>query len=100
MDFEPTPQLLDGITAANRIARREALLQVVEGHPKSRVIVSGILALGAAIYVGWAWPLPYCLVAWIVLTLLWELHTQTARRFSAVAQLLRDDTVDRRQFQR
>jgi hypothetical protein len=83
------------MTASNRIARREALLRIVEGHAKSRVVVSGLLALGAALYVSWAWPLPYTLITWVLLSLIWELHIQTSRRFSAVAELLREESSQR-----
>jgi hypothetical protein len=100
MDFEPTPRQLEGVTASNRIARREALLRIVEGHGKSRVIISGILALAAAIYVGWEWPVPQSLITWVLLSLIWELHIQTSRRFAAVAEFLREERSDRTEYRR
>lgn len=100
MDFEPTPRQLEGITDSKRIAKREALLRIVEGHGKSRMIISGILALAAAVYVGWEWPLPYCLITWIMLSLIWELHIQMSRRCSAVAEFLREEPLDRTVYHR
>ena len=100
MDFEPTPRHLEGMNASNRIARREALFRMIEGGGKSRVIFSGVLALAVAIYVGWAWSPWQSLIVWFLLSLIWELHIQTSRRFGAVAELLREEALDRTQYRR
>jgi hypothetical protein len=93
MDFEPTSaEELTAIVAANRIARRDALLRTAAGHPKWRQNLLALFGAGMLIYIAFALTsTPWGLVGMLLLIFTQALDSATSRRLDAILQLLEEE---------
>ncbi|HEY2168135.1 MAG TPA: hypothetical protein VGJ30_00805 [Candidatus Angelobacter sp.] len=63
MNFEPTPENLDAVLAANQIARRAALLRAAAGRRNWWWSIVYLLGLVAAVYIAWKLTYPWSMAA-------------------------------------
>ena len=92
MDYEPTSaEHLTAIVAANRIARRDALLRTAAGHPKWRQNLLALFGAGMLIYIVLTTPMPWGLVGMLLLIFTQALDSVTSRRLDAILRLLEED---------
>lgn len=96
MSFEPKPEELDAVLAANRIARRAALLRAATGRPKWRLgaVCLDLLGIGGLVYIAWTWTYPWSFVALFVFLFMQAqvkaLESETSRRLDAIVALLEE----------
>ena len=91
MDYEPArAEHLTAIVAANRIARRDALLRTAAGHPKWRQGLLALLGIGTLIYIVLTWT-PWNFAGVLLLAFTEGLNSTTSRRLDAIAQLLEEE---------
>jgi hypothetical protein len=96
MNFEPRPEDLDAVLAANRIARRAELLRAATGRSKWRLgaVCLYLLGVGGVIYIAWTWTYPWSIAALFVFlfmqTQVQVLESEMSRRLDAIVALLED----------